>query len=80
MIHDMTAPRLAHGRRMHAQHATCSRSVHAGSGAGREGLNYGSLEKTYLVPAYGPESLSGLEVMCIMFAAFKRVPECRDAR
>jgi hypothetical protein len=46
--------------------------------AGREGLDYGSPEKKYQVPAYGPESLSGLEVMCLMFAAFQRVAPQHD--
>jgi len=40
--------------------------------AGQDGLDYASSEKKYRVPAYGEEMLSGLEVMCIMFAAFRR--------
>ena len=41
--------------------------------AGKTGLNYASPDKTYTVPSYGPEPLSGLEVMCVMYAAFQRV-------
>jgi len=45
---------------------------------GRTGLNYGSPDKSYRLPTYGPEALSGLEVMCIMFAAFQRVAPQHD--
>lgn len=45
---------------------------------GRTGLNYGSPDKTYHLPLYGPEALSGLEVMCVMFAAFQRVAPQHD--
>lgn len=45
---------------------------------GRAGLNYGSPDKTYHLPLYGPEALSGLEVMCVMFAAFQRVAPQHD--
>ena len=45
---------------------------------GREGLNYGSPDKKYQVPAYGSDMLSGLEVMCVMFAAFQRVAPQHD--
>jgi hypothetical protein len=45
---------------------------------GRAGLNYGSPDKSYRLPTYGPEALSGLEVMCIMFAAFQRVAPQHD--
>lgn len=45
---------------------------------GREGLNYASPDKRYHVPGYGPEALSGLEVMCLMFAAFQRVAPQHD--
>lgn len=45
---------------------------------GQNGLNYASPDKTYSVPTYGPEKLSGLEVMCIMFAAFQRVAPQHD--
>jgi len=40
--------------------------------AGQDGLDYASPDKKYRVPAYSEELLSGLEVMCIMFAAFQR--------
>jgi len=30
------------------------------------------------VPTYGPEMLTGLEVMCLMFAAFQRVAPQHD--
>jgi hypothetical protein len=46
--------------------------------AGTGGLDYGSPDKSYRVPAYGDEMLSGLEVMCIMFAAFRRVAPQHD--
>lgn len=46
--------------------------------AGKAGLDYGSPDKSYRVPAYGEEMLSGLEVMCVMFAAFKRVAPGAD--
>lgn len=46
--------------------------------AGQTGLNYASPDKTYTVPSYGPELLSGLEVMCLMFAAFQRVAPQHD--
>jgi hypothetical protein len=46
--------------------------------AGGEGLDYGSPDKRYRVPAYDDEMLSGLEVMCIMFAAFQRVAPQHD--
>jgi hypothetical protein len=46
--------------------------------AGKDGLDYGDPDKRYHVPAYGEEMLSGLEVMCIMYAAFKRVAPERD--
>ena len=45
---------------------------------GETGLNYASPDKTYSVPAYGPEKLSGLEVMCLMFAAFQRIAPQQD--
>jgi hypothetical protein len=45
---------------------------------GKDGLDYGSPEKSYRVAAYGDEMLSGLEVMCVMFAAFKRVAPAHD--
>lgn len=48
--------------------------------AGQTGLNYASPDKTYTVPSYGPELLSGLEVMCLMFAAFQRVAPQHDLR
>lgn len=46
--------------------------------AGQSGLNYASPDKNYSVPTYGPEKLSRLEVMCIMFAAFQRVAPQHD--
>ncbi len=46
--------------------------------AGETGLDYASPEKSYRVPAYGEEMLSGLEVMCVMFAAFQRVAPQHD--
>jgi tetratricopeptide (TPR) repeat protein len=47
---------------------------------GASGLNYASGDKTYEVPGYGPELLSGLEVMCLMYAAFQRVAPQHDLR
>jgi hypothetical protein len=41
--------------------------------AGRGGLDYGSPDKSYRVPAYGDEKLSGLEEICNMLAAFQSV-------
>ncbi|MDO8541825.1 MAG: hypothetical protein Q7S40_15420, partial [Opitutaceae bacterium] len=45
---------------------------------GKDGLDYGSPDKSYRVAAYGDEMLSGLEVMCVMFAAFKRIAPAHD--
>jgi hypothetical protein len=46
--------------------------------AGREGLNYGSPDKNYQVPADGPDKLSGLDVRCRRGAAFQRVAPQHD--
>jgi len=46
--------------------------------AGKDGLDYASPEKNYRVPSFGEEMLSGLEVMCIMFAAFQRFAPQQD--
>jgi Tat protein secretion system quality control protein TatD with DNase activity len=46
--------------------------------AGETGLDFASPEKSYRVPAYGKEILSGLEVMCVMYAAFQRVAPQQD--
>jgi len=46
--------------------------------AGKDGLDYASPEKNYRVPSFGEEVLSGLEVMCIMFAAFQRFAPQQD--
>ncbi len=46
--------------------------------AGETGLDYASPEKSYRVPAYGEEMLSGLEVMCVMFAAFQHFAPQHD--
>lgn len=45
---------------------------------GRDGLNFASPDKSYKLPSYGPDALSGLEVMCLMFAAFQRVAPQHD--
>jgi len=45
---------------------------------GKNGLDYASPEKNYRVPSFGEELLSGLEVMCIMFAAFQRFAPQQD--
>jgi len=45
---------------------------------GQEGLNYASPAKTYQLQKYGSELLSGLEVMCIMFAGFQRIGPQHD--
>jgi len=58
--------------------ATVQRVAADAALAGKQGLDYGSPDKSYRVPAYGEEMLSGLEVMCVMFAAFKRVAPEQD--
>lgn len=40
---------------------------------GREGLDYADPEKKYRLPSLPGENFSGLQVMCLMFAAFKQV-------
>ncbi len=46
--------------------------------AGETGLDYASPEKSYRVPVYSEELLSGLEVMCVMFAAFQHFAPQHD--
>jgi tetratricopeptide (TPR) repeat protein len=45
---------------------------------GQDGLNYASPDKAYRLPTYGPDLLSGLEVMCVMFAGFQRIGPQHD--
>ncbi|MEY4813059.1 MAG: hypothetical protein RLZZ162_132, partial [Verrucomicrobiota bacterium] len=46
--------------------------------AGREGLDYASPEKKYRVRALPGETFSGLEMMCLMHAGFKRLAPGED--
>ena len=46
--------------------------------AGREGLDYASPEKKYQVRALPGETFSGLEMMCLMHAGFKRLAPGED--
>ena len=46
--------------------------------AGREGLDYASPEKKYRVRALPGEEFSGLEMMCLMHAGFKRLAPGED--
>lgn len=48
--------------------------------AGQTGLNYMSEAKSYKIPSYCPELLSGLEVMCLMYAAFQRIGPEHDVQ
>ena len=41
--------------------------------AGQGGLDYSSPVAKYLVPTFRPEPLSGLEVMCVLYAGLKRL-------
>ena len=45
---------------------------------GREGLDYASPEKKYRVRALPRETFSGLELMCLMHAGFKRLAPGED--
>ena len=40
---------------------------------GESGLDYSNPEKKYTLSAYPGESFSGLQLMCIMYAGFKRI-------
>jgi hypothetical protein len=45
---------------------------------GESGLDYANPEKKYTLSAYPGESFSGLQLMCLMYAGFKRIaPEPR---
>jgi len=45
---------------------------------GRSGLDYASSEKKYRLRSLPDEQLSGLELMCLMFAGFKRIAPDQD--
>ena len=45
---------------------------------GESGLDYANTEKKYTVSAYPGESFSGLQLMCLMYAGFKRIAPDRD--
>jgi hypothetical protein len=45
---------------------------------GRSGLDYGDAEKKYRLKSLTGESFSGLQLMCLMFAGFKRFAPDQD--
>ena len=45
---------------------------------GESGLDYANTEKKYTVSAYPGESFSGLQLMCLMYAGFKRIAPDQD--
>ena len=45
---------------------------------GESGLDYANPEKKYTVSAYPGESFSGLQLMCLMYAGFKRIAPDQD--
>jgi len=46
---------------------------------GRNGLSYADAEKKYRLKSLPDESFSGLQLMCLMFAGFKRIAPEQDA-
>ena len=46
---------------------------------GESGIDYANPEKKYTLSAYPDESLSGLQLMCLMYAGFKRIAPDQDA-
>jgi hypothetical protein len=45
---------------------------------GESGLDYANPEKKYTISAYPGESFSGLQLMCLMYAGFKRIAPEQD--
>jgi hypothetical protein len=45
---------------------------------GESGLDYANPEKKYPLSAYPGESFSGLQLMCLMYAGFKRIAPDQD--
>ena len=45
---------------------------------GESGLDYANPEKKYTLSAYPGESFSGLQLMCLMYAGFKRIAPEQD--
>jgi tetratricopeptide (TPR) repeat protein len=45
---------------------------------GEKGLDYSSPEQKYRLTAYPEESFSGLQLMCLMYAGFKRIAPDQD--
>ena len=45
---------------------------------GESGLDYSNPEKKYTLSAYPGESFSGLQLMCLMYAGFKRIAPDQD--
>jgi len=45
---------------------------------GESGLDYANPEKKYTLSAYPGESFSGLQLMCLMYAGFKRIAPDQD--
>lgn len=45
---------------------------------GESGLDYSSPEKKYRLTSYPKESFSGLQLMCLMYAGFKRIAPDQD--
>ena len=49
-----------------------------GARLGESGLDYANPEKKYTLSAYPGESFSGLQLMCLMYAGFKRIAPDQD--
>jgi hypothetical protein len=47
---------------------------------GREGLDYASPDQKYILKSLPDEKFSGLQLMCLMFAGFKRIAPEHDLR
>ena len=45
---------------------------------GEKGLDYSSPEQKYRLTAYPEESFTGLQLMCLMYAGFKRIAPDQD--
>ena len=45
---------------------------------GQKGLDYSSPEQKYRLTTYPEESFSGLQLMCLMYAGFKRIAPDQD--
>ena len=45
---------------------------------GQQGLNYASAEKKYRLKSLPDEDFSGLQLICLMYAGFKRIAPEQD--